>query len=618
MSQKKFFLWRLLGWAWRLVVGLYRLAVVVILIGGLAWLWLQWRGAPTVHVGHNVALVVHPYGHLVDQLTDGGQQWLQQISGQPPVETSLRSLRKALDDAASDSRIRLAVLNLDDMDSASIPQLQELARSVDRFRRAGKPVYAYGAAFDQYQYLLAAHANAIALDPMGMVLLQGLAIYGDYFKDALDKLGVQVNVFRVGQYKSAVEPFIRNDMSPAAKLANRAWLGDLWQVYQQDVTHSRGLPLDAISQYIQGYSDGLMQDGGDAAHYALKNKLVDTVERRDAFRKMIETKVGEDRSIGTFRQIDALDYARVERRQAKEAPNRIARVVVQGDIVDGSSTQRAAGGDTIASLLDRTRLDSSVSAVVLRVNSPGGSVTAAEKIRRAVLRLKAAGKPVVVSMSTLAASGGYWISMDADRIYAEPTTITGSIGIFGLLPTIEKPLEKLGIHSDGVGTTPLAGAFRMDRPLGQPEQEIIQSEINFGYRQFTEGVAKGRGLPIGTVQQIAQGRVWSGLEAKKLGLVDAFGGLEAATTEAARLAKLAPGSYRVKVFRPQPELLQKILQRFTFGGRSRADVVARMAGLDPHWLQPLIDTVRLLRDFNDPEGAYAYCFCTPRASTRGH
>lgn len=612
---------RVLGWLWHLVTGLYRLVVVLVLVAVLALLWLSWRGGLPVHVDQNVALVVHPQGTLVDQPSVGSRFLLRLIGSQKPAQqTDLLSLRRAVQAAADDERIGALVLDLDDMGNAGLPQLQELAASVDRFRKTGKPVYAYGESYDQYQYFLAAHANHIALDPMGTVFLQGLGVYGNYFKDALDKLGVQVNVFRVGQYKSAVEPFLRNDMSPAAKLENRAWLGDLWSSYQAQVTANRKLPANAIGNYIDGFSAGLVAAGGNAAEYALKSKLVDAIQTRDAFRKGVAAKVGMDNAIGSFRQISALAYLRANHDAIDRVDrrNRVGLVVVQGDIVDGDSSLDSAGGDTIAALLDQVRQDASVSALVLRVNSPGGSVSAAEKIRRAVLRLKAAGKPVVVSMSTLAASGGYWISMDADHIYAEPTTITGSIGIFGLLPTIDQPLNKLGIHVDGVGTTPLAGAFSIERPLTQPERDIMQSQVNFGYQEFTEGVAKGRGLPLATVQQIAQGRVWSGQEAKKLGLVDAFGGLDAAEAEAAKLAKFEPGSYRLKLFVPQREFLQRVLGQLSVSAHAGLSGWAGLSIADMQWLQPVVHTAHLLRHFNDPKGEYAYCFCTPAVAATVH
>ena len=605
--------WRPVVWVWWAVIALYRVVTLIVLVGIAAALWFGLQGPPTVPVKQNVALVLRPYGALVDQPSIEIQPWLDQIGGSRANETSLESLRRALRDAADDPRIRIAVLDLDHMTSTSLPKIEELARSVDYFRRSGKAVYVYGDSFNQYQYLLAAHANRIALNPMGGVTIKGLAIYNDYFKDALRKAGVQVNVFRVGPFKSAVEPFTRNNMSPDARLANKALLSILWKNYQSNVTTARHLPKDAIKQYVDGFADGLSQDGGDAASYALNRSLVDAVERRSVFRDAMVRKVGKNDRTGNFRQISAMDYLRDQGDRDTNKPNRIALIVVEGDIVNGQSRYHSAGGDTISALLNRVRHDKAISAVVLRVDSPGGSVSASEKIRRSVQMLKASGKPVVVSMSTLAASGGYWISMDANRIYAEPTTITGSIGIFGLVPTVNKLLNKLGVYSDGLGTTPLAGGFRIDRPLTRSDRKIIQSEIDFGYRQFIDGVSKGRGLPLKTVKEIAGGRVWSGKQAKNLGLVDAFGGLHAATAEAAKLANLPPGSYSLEPFRPRIGLLRLILRRFTSDSKAGTGYLDALAAEGPSWLFPLHRAALVLSRFNDPRGIYAYCFCRPEA-----
>lgn len=607
MAEQGTTLGRLFGWIWKIVAGIYRTVIVLAILVSLVTLYYGLSGGPAPSVGDNVALVIKPSGDLVDAAESPAQRLVEQISGETPTRTSLRTLREALRHAATDPRIKIAVLDVDAMGDAGVAQLQELSRSLARFRASGKKLYAFGTQYDQYQYLPAVQADSISVDPLGGVLLRGFGVYGDYFKDALDKLGVEVNVFRVGEFKSAVEPFIRNDMSDAAKRANRAWLGDLWATYQADVVQRRKLPAGALDRYIADFAPALSAQGGDGAAVALADKLVDKVQTRDAFRAEMSRIVGKDKDLGTFRQISASAYMsawRHEHRVAKGTP-RIALVVVEGNIVDGQSGRDSAGGDTIAGLLDDAARDTSVAAVVLRVNSPGGSVTAAEKIRRATLRVKAAGKPLVVSMSTLAASGGYWISMDADEIFAEPTTITGSIGIFGLLPNLTKPLNKLGVYSDGVGTSALAGAFRIDRPLTDAERSIVQSQIDYGYKLFTENVAQGRKLPLITVQQIAQGRVWSGQAAKNLGLVDRFGGLEAAIGAAAQRAKLAPGAYAVKRFSPEASLVQLVKMHFGIHAGSMLEA----GPLPAAWRAPLQRAAQLLADFNDPRGEYAYCFC---------
>ncbi|HEU0196709.1 MAG TPA: signal peptide peptidase SppA [Nevskiaceae bacterium] len=616
MARSGSAVWRVFGWIWRIVTGVYRVLVIVIILVALGALWFDLRGGPTVHVGNHVALVLHPAGRLVDKGANPAERLIDRLSGEAPAQTSLATLRTALRHGARDPRIKLAVLDFDEMGSAGVAQLQELSRSIAAFRKAGKKVYAYGTAYNQYQYLPAVQADSISLDPMGTVLLQGFGVYGDYFKDALDKLGVQVEVFRVGAFKSAVEPFIRNDMSPDAKLANRAWLGDLWSSYQAEVVAQRKLAPDALDTYIANFSTKLVADQGNGAELALASKLVDKIQTRDQFRASMDALVGKDEASGSFRQISARQYERAwqHAHSANDELNRVGVIVVEGDIVDGKSGRNSAGGQTIAHLLDEATRSNKVAAVVLRVNSPGGSVVAAERIRRAEARLKAAGKPFVVSMSTLAASGGYWISMDADRIFAEPTTITGSIGIFALLPNFTQLLNKWGVHSDGVGTSPLAGAFRVDAPLTPPQRAIIQSQVDYGYSLFTRGVAQGRHLPLADVQTIAQGRVWSGEAAKQRGLVDAFGGLNAAIHYAAAQAKLKPGAYTVEHFTAMPSLSQLLKAQFHIHARSA--VLSTSTGLPQAWLAPLVGAMQTLRHFNDPRGQYAYCFCRLAPATR--
>jgi protease-4 len=617
MSETKNPVVRLFGWIWRLLVGIYRAVIVIWVLILLVLLWMALQGGPPVRVENNVALTLIPTGAVVEQVNSTGQSLLRQLGQTRPSQTLLRDLTQALEDAASDPRIPFAVLRLDEMESVGLPQLQELAAAMKKFRAAGKPIYVYGESFDQNQYYVAAHADEVSLDPMGMLLLQGYGVYTNYFKDALDKLGVQVNVFRVGEYKSAVEPFLRNDMSPEAKSANQAWLNDLWDVYNQSVSAARKLPDKAADSYARSFAPELLKRAGDAAPYALDAHLVNRIETLAQFRKRLGDKVGFDKDKGSFRQIDFSSYLRAVKREQKTQPStKIALVVVQGEIVDGDSDIDTAGGDTISELLDDARRDDDVKAVVLRVNSPGGSVFASEKIRRGVEALQDEGKPVVVSMSTLAASGGYWISMAADQIWAEPSTITGSIGIFGLIPTIDQPLGKLGIHTDGVGTTPLAGAFRADRPLSPEMKAIVQSTIERGYHEFIAGVSKGRNIPVDKVDSIARGRVWSGTAAKGLGLVDQLGGIEDAEAAAAKLADLKPGGYRIDELQPERDLLAQWLGRFLGGSHADLSFLAALLPQHSGLREPVQDALSLLKRFNDPRGEYAYCFCTPSSGGR--
>lgn len=618
MNESRSFLGRLFNWIWRVVVGLYKLLVVGGLILVAAAMWLAYHGGPGVKVQNNVALILAPSGNLVEQLDYApGRAFLENIAGDQPSQTLLRDLIDTLNKAAADPRIAFVVLKLDQLEGAGLAQLQELGDAVQQFRKSGKRVIAYGPWYEQSHYFLAAQADEISLDPLGAVNLEGLSSYNNYFKEGLDKLGVQVNVFRVGEYKSAVEPFIRNDMSDEAKTANREWLNDLWKTYVKRVAQLRHLPETAVDDYIRNFAAGLVKNNGDASLYAKSAGLVTHIETLIQFRKRMGAVVGFDEGHGSFRQINSVDYlAAVHHEAGKkmlEHDTKVALVVVQGEIVDGRGELGQAGGETIADLLDQARRDRDVAAVVLRVDSPGGSVWASEQIRRQVENLRKEGKPVVASMSSVAASGGYWVSMNADQIWAQPTTITGSIGIFGLVPIINKPLEKLGIHTDGVGTTSLAGAFRIDRPLSPEVASIIQSQINKGYNDFITGVSQARELPLDKVNQIARGRVWSGLHAKSIGLVDQFGDLQNAVDAAAQLAGLDPDTYDLEEFMPESDFTAELLSRFSGSIHLNA-----IPGL-PVWAHRLLeraDIGRSLNWLNDPRSQYAYCFCTPSLGGR--
>ncbi|HEX4896045.1 MAG TPA: signal peptide peptidase SppA [Solimonas sp.] len=615
MSQEKSsLLSRFFAFIWKAFVFLFRAAVVLSFVVSLTLLWFTFRGGKPVTVEDNVALVLAPTGVLMEQIDeDPGERLLQNISGEEPAQSRLRDLIDALEAAKDDPRISFAVLKLDSLWDAGLPQMEELVAAMQEFRASGKKIVAYGPWYEQTQYYAAAQADEIVVDPMGMVVVEGFSLYQNYFKEALDKLGVDVHVFRVGEYKSAVEPFTRNDMSAEARQAGQQWLGDLWSQYGKAVAAGRQLPEDAVDNYVSTLSAGLAQAKGDTAGYAKAKGLVTHVETLAEFRKRMGAIVGFDDDHGSFRQIhylqylSAVDHAR-RQAQAPSKPGRIALVVVQGEIVDGAGDVGQAGGDTITDLLDEARRDPDVAGVLLRVDSPGGSVWASEQIRRAVQQLKADGKPVVASMSTVAASGGYWVSMDANEIWAHESTITGSIGIFGLIPTLDRSLAKIGIHTDGVGTTSLAGAFRLDRPMSPEMGAIIQSQIDKGYRDFIEGVSKARKLPIEKVDNLARGRVWSGQDAKDLGLVDHFGGLDQAADAAARLAGFEPDAYELDERLPERDFASRLLAHFS--GSIRVDLIPGVSARLREW-SARSDLQRVLTSFNDPRGMYANCYCRP-------
>jgi protease-4 len=619
MSENRSLIGRFFGFIWKATLFLFRAMVVLSMIATLFVVWTLVRGSAPAVVEDNVALIVAPTGTLVEQVDEDPTVLLMQdVTGEMPSQSRLRDVVEALHRARDDARITFAVLKLDGLWSAGLPQLDELAEAMREFRATGKKIVAYGPWYDQSHYYLAAQADEVVMDPFGVVAIEGFSLYNNFYKEAIDKLGIDVHVFRVGEYKSAVEPFTRTDMSAEAKAANREWLGDLWRGYGAAVAAGRQLPTTAVDDYVSGLADGLRQVGGDAARYAKDKGLITHVEALNAFRQRMGQVVGLDEEHGSFRQIHYLDYlgaTQVEHlaRQPRGEQNKVALVVVQGEIVDGFGQVGQAGGTTIADLLDQARMDEDVKAVVLRVDSPGGSVWASEQIRRAVQQLKAEGKPVVASMSSVAASGGYWVSMDADQIWAHPSTITGSIGIFGMIPTLDRSLAKLGIRTDGVGTTQLAGAFRLDRPLSPELGQIIQSQIEKGYSDFINGVAQARELPVEKVSEIARGRVWSGADAKELGLIDEFGSLEGAADAAATLAGLDVQAYVLDERQPPRDFATELLMRFS--GSIRIDGLPGVSAWLQRWARQA-DLEQVLRGFNDPRGQYALCFCTPSAGGR--
>lgn len=599
--------WRGLDQARRFVVNV---VFLVLLVAGVAW-WLADR-RPQVPDGS--ALVVAPYGDLVEQLTGAPEdQALLALLGERRPETLLRTLLEALEAARDDERIEVLLLDLDRLGGAGLSKLQTLRRAIQEFKNSGKPVIATGDFYSQPQYYLAAAADEIYLHPMGVVLLTGYGSYRNYYKEALDRLAIDWHVYRVGEYKSAVEPYLRNDMSPEAREARQRWLSLLWESYAQEVEQARGLEAGTVQRYASEFAAGLERHGGDAAELARSVGLVTHVAHRDELRQQLIDRLGRDDEGESFRQIDHQSYWRAVKKPAAEGGGRVAVVVAKGPIYDGSQLPGAVGGDSTSRLIRQAREDESVAAVVLRVDSPGGSAFASELIRREVQLTRDAGKPVVASLSSVAASGGYWISMSADEIWAAPTTLTGSIGIYAMLPTFSRSLAKLGIRNDGVGTGELAGTVRLDRPIPPTADRALELLIEQGYREFIEGVAAGRGKTLEEADLAARGRVWAGTDALRLGLVDDLGDLEEAIAAAARLAELGE-DYRAWYVEPEAGWRQRLL------GWLVASLGERWAGLPSLsvFLPPLSvgveeligDTVELVR-YRDPNGLYAYCFCDP-------
>jgi protease-4 len=562
------------------------------------------------------ALLVAPEGRLVEQLTgEPLARALQEARGETRAETLLWDLTDSIRVAASDPRIPALALDLEKLEGGSQPTLEELAAALREFRASGKKVIAYGAELTQERYYLAAQADEVLLDPMGAVLIDGYDRYGMYFKDALDKLGVQINVFRVGTFKSAVEIFTRNNMSPEDREASRAYLTALWSSYQQSVTRARKLPPDALEKYVGSLSKTVPAAGGDAARVALQASLASALKTRIEFEQRLIGLVGKDDDNGSFKSVTVDDYVRYARAQKKlkaSGKPRVGVIVAEGNILDGEQPPGSIGGDTLAGLIRKARTDKDVKALVLRVDSPGGSVFASEQIYRELVALRDAGKPLVVSMSGYAASGGYYISAPADEIWASPATITGSIGIFAIIPTIDRTLGKVGVGVDGVGTTPLSG-LRLDRPLGEEWRALLQSTVSHGYDEFLERVASGRKKSRDEVDAIAQGRVWAGTDARRIGLVDQLGSFNDAAKAAARRAKVT--DYGLEFIEPELTWAQALAMQL------RSQIAGLVLRASPgeaalaqlaQRLDPVTLEAQRLAHFTVPNRLYAYCFCEVR------
>jgi protease-4 len=538
-------IWAILKGIWHALDGLRKVLHLVLLLILFGLLFAASR-SELPYVPDSAALVLEPKGYLVEELSgDPLERALSRLSGGGSAETRVRDLVDVVDQARDDDRIQALVLDLEHLEGAGLPMLQDLAQSIRWFRESGKKVYAYAESYSQRQYYLAAQADEVYLDPMGYILLEGYGYYRSYFRGTLDKLAVEVNVFKAGSHKSAPEQWTRTDMSPEDRADAEVWVGALWDGYKADVGAARKLDPALVQAYADEAAAGIQATGGDVAQYALARGLVDGLKTRAEFEALVAEVAGEDEDgEAGYSAVDwrgYLPYARSEESLKGGGEPAVGVVVASGEILDGEHAPGIVGGDSIAKLLRSAREDDDIGAVVLRIDSPGGSIMASEVIRREVTELRDAGKPVVASMGTVAASGGYYIAMDADRIIAAPTTITGSIGVFAVIPTFERTLEKFGVTNDGFGTTRLAGQTDLDRGLGPEVKEILQASIEHAYRTFVEKVAKARKRRPEEIESLAQGRVWIGADAKAAGIVDELGNADDAIAEAARLAKLEEG-----------------------------------------------------------------------------
>ncbi|MCQ7060645.1 signal peptide peptidase SppA [Escherichia coli] len=596
--------WRLLNFVREFVLNLFFIFLVLVGVG----IWMQVSSTNTSEQAGRGALLLDISGVIVDKpsstsrLSVIGRQ-LFGASSDRLQENSLFDIVNTIRQAKDDRNITGIVMDLKNFAGADQPSMQYIGKALREFRDSGKPVFAIGDNFSQGQYYLASFANKIWLSPQGSVDLHGFATNGLYYKSLLDKLKVSTHVFRVGTYKSAVEPFIRDDMSPAAREADSRWIGELWQNYLDTVAANRQIPAQQVFPGAQAMLDDLTKVDGDTAKYALDNKLVDALASSAEVEKLLTKQFGWSKADKNYRAVSYYDYSL---KTPAETGDSIGVVFANGAIMDGEETPGNVGGDTTAAQIREARLDPKVKAIVLRVNSPGGSVSASEVIRSELAAAKAAGKPVVVSMGGMAASGGYWISTPASYIVANPSTLTGSIGIFGVINTVENSLDSIGIHTDGVSTSPLAD-ISITKALPPEVQQMMQLSIENGYKRFITLVADARKTTPEQIDKIAQGHVWTGQDAKANGLVDSLGDFDDAVTKAAELAKLK--QWHIEYYQDEPTFVDMVMD--SMSGSVRAILPQAIQAMLPAPLASAASAVKAEGDklaaFNDPQNRYAFC-----------
>ncbi|ECZ7632995.1 signal peptide peptidase SppA [Salmonella enterica] len=596
--------WRVLNLVREMVLNLFFIFLVLVGVG----IWMQIGNGSNSQQTARGALLLDISGVIVDKPSTNhrlgalGRQ-LFGASSDRLQENSLFDIVNAIRQAKDDRNITGIVLDLKNFTGADQPSMRYIGKALREFRDSGKPVFAVGENYSQGQYYLASFANKIWLSPQGQVDLHGFATNGLYYKTLLDKLKVSTHVFRVGTYKSAVEPFIRDDMSPAAREADSRWIGELWQNYLHTVSANRQISPQQLFPGAQAIIDGLTSVGGDTAKYALDHKLVDALASSADVEKALTKQFGWSKTENNYRAISYYDYSL---KTPADTGGTIAVIFANGAIMDGEETPGNVGGDTTASQIRDARLDPKVKAIVLRVNSPGGSVNASEVIRAELAAARAAGKPVVVSMGGMAASGGYWISTPANYIVASPSTLTGSIGIFGVINTVENSLSSIGVHSDGVSTSPLAD-ISMTKALSPEVQQMMQLSIEYGYKRFITLVADARKRTPEQIDKIAQGHVWTGEDAKANGLVDSLGDFDDAVAKAAELAKLK--QWHLDYYQDEPTVLDMVMDSMT--GSVRAMLPEAIQAMLPAPLVSAANTVKAEGDklaaFNDPQNRYAFC-----------
>ena len=549
------------------------------------------------------ALVINPAGPIVEQVRSLTDPLNILISGDIGREVHVRNILYVLEAAEKDERIENIVLKLDNIYGTGQAVLYDVGQALQRTKDAGKNIIAVGDFYDQNAYYLASFANEIILNPDGGLLIDGYSRYRTYYKSLLDKAEVTVNLFRVGKYKSAMEPYIRDSMSEAAKEASIAYLSVLWDSWKEVVSNNRSLKPEDIQKFSDNFDKFVIQENGNEAKAVLNLNLVDKLLNRTKTREYLIGLIGEDEDKKSFAQISRSDYFKVIKKEEKKdkSKNKVAVIVAVGSIIGGDQPPGVIGGDSTARLIRDAHQEKDVKAIILRVDSGGGSAFASEVIREEIVEAKSKGIKILASMANIAASGGYWISASADEIWASHNTITGSIGIFGFFPSFEKTLDKIGVHSDGVSTTSIGGNFDPTRAVNPILARAIQSEIEYGYQRFIQLVSEGRGMTLEEVDSIAQGRVWAGKTAFDLGLVDNLGNLKDAIERAAELAEIEDYTtyYPSKPLDWKDQVIKQLF--------SSVSTLFSSNITSKPMIKRSLEFANQFEGFNDPRGIYAKC-----------
>jgi len=612
MANERSFLVKFGLGIWHFINGSRKVFLNLLFLLFVYFVFIALQPPETFRLKPDSTLVIRPYGKVVEQYTTTPlDRALEEATGQDRSETRLRDMLEAIHRAAGDSDIIQLVIDPNYMWGIGLASLKDLGHALDAFRSTGKSVIAVAENLGQQQYYLASLADEVWLDPNGAIWIDGYSNYRYFYRAGLEKLAVEINLFRVGKYKSAMEPYTRDDMSDETKQAGKSWLNNLWQQYLEGVAKHRGLIVASLQASIDDLPNQIEKVSGNFAQYALDLGLVDRLMTAPQARQELARRGTPDQAGDSYRAVGLQDYLDLtESRRNQSGSRRIAIVVAEGEIVRGRQQAGRIGSISTAEQLRRAARDEKTAAVVLRINSPGGEVFATETLRHELQLVRDAGKTVVVSMGNVAASGGYWISMAADEVWASPATITGSIGVIGMLPTFGGTLDKIGVHVDGFGTTDMAGKLRLDRPLDEGIARVFQSSVERNYRQFLELVSEARGIDdLEEVDALAQGRVWTGEQARERGLVDKTGTFQDAIEASARIAGLGE-NYQIEWIEPKKSALDEFFTDFMAAAVASLNLsISTPAILPVSWLQGMFDDLQFIVAQQGKFTVAAHCLC---------